>query len=174
MKHAYFIILLLTILLMSCGKEKRKPVYYDSDVTEDETLYAQSGDEVVVPYRSEDGVKYVRVKVNGVEFDMIFDTGCSTTLISLAETNYLYQKGELGKEDILGVSNSQIADGSIVENMVINLKEVVIDDKISCPNVKATVSGNVQAPLLLGNEVLDRVATITIDNTNQTLKFNLK
>lgn len=174
MRNAYYIIFLLAILFISCGKEKRKPVYYDSEIAEEESLYAQSGDEVVVPYRSEDGVKYVKVTVNGVEFDMIFDTGCSTTLISLAEANYLYQKGELDQEDILGVSKSQIADGSIVENMVVNLKEVIIGDKISCPNVKATVSSNVQAPLLLGNEVLDRVATITIDNTNETIKFNLK
>ena len=92
----------------------------------------------------------------------------------MAEANYLYQKGLLSQEDVIGVAHSQIADGSIVENMVVNLKEVVIDDRISCPDVKATVSSNVQAPLLLGNEVLDRVATITIDNTNQTLKFVLK
>ena len=174
MKRTYCIILLFVTLLVSCGKEKKKPVYYDTLTTEEETLYAQSGDEVVVPYRSEDGVKYVKVKVNGVEFDMIFDTGCSSTLISVAEANYLYQKGLLSQEDVIGVAHSQIADGSIVENMVVNLKEVVIDDRISCPDVKATVSSNVQAPLLLGNEVLDRVATITIDNTNQTLKFVLK
>ena len=174
MKHSCFIILVFTTLLMSCGKEKRKPVYYDSEIMEEESMYAKSGDEVVVPYRSEDGVKYVMVKVNGVDFDMIFDTGCSNTLISVAEANYLYQKGALSEDDFIGVAKMQIADGSIVENMVVNLKEVIIDDKISCPDVKATVSSNVQAPLLLGNEVLDRVATITIDNTNQTLKFNLK
>ena len=87
MRHAYYIIFLLTILFISCGKEKRKPVYYDSEITEEESLYAQSGDEVVVPYRSEDGVKYVKVTVNGVDFDMIFDTGCSGTLISVAEAN---------------------------------------------------------------------------------------
>ncbi len=161
------------LILSSCGKEKKTPVYYDLEEKE-EILYAQSGEEVIVPYRSEDGVKYVAVAVNGVEFDMIFDTGCSGTLISVAEANYLYQKGLLSQEDVIGVAKSQIADGSIVENMVVNLKEVVIDGRISCPNVAATVSSNVQAPLLLGNEVLDRVATITIDNINQTLKFNLK
>ena len=62
----------------------------------------------------------------------------------------------------------------IVENMVVNLKEVVIDNKVFCPNVEATVSGNINAPLLLGNEILDRVAAITIDNQNQTLKFKIK
>ena len=52
MRNAYYIIFLLAILFISCGKEKRKPVYYDSEITEEESLYAQSGDEVVVPYRS--------------------------------------------------------------------------------------------------------------------------
>lgn len=141
---------------------------------EDETLYAQSGDETVVPYRNDNGVKYVQVKVNGVGFEMIFDTGCSGALISIAEAKYLYEKGKLTEEDFLGTARSQIADGSIVENMVVNLKEVVIDGKVLCPNVEATVSANINAPLLLGNEILDRVAAITIDNQNQTLKFKIK
>src|SRR5574344_2765857 len=112
----------LLLLLCACTKDKPKPSYYDAYDEPDEMehvidtiadFHFHSGDEVVVPYRSESGVKYVKVNVNGVEFDMIFDTGCSTTLISLAEANYLYQKGELDQEDILGVSKSQIADGSI-------------------------------------------------------------
>ena len=129
---------------------------------------------IEIPFRNVNGVKYVDVKVNGVGFEMIFDTGCSGALISAAEANYLYQKGKLTREDILGISASQIADGSIVENMIVNLKEVVINDRIYCLNVKATVINNNNAPLLLGNEVLDRVATIEIDNENQTLNFRLK
>ena len=168
------ITLLFLLLLVSCGDEKRKPVYVDSENTNEETEYAQSGDEIVVPFRNQDGVKYVQVKVNGVGFEMIFDTGCSGALISVAEANYLYQKGKLTNEDILGTAQSQIADGSVVENMVVNLREVTINDQISCPNVQATVSGNINAPLLLGNEILDRLATVTIDNENETLNFKLK
>lgn len=160
--------------LLSCGGEKKKPIYVDLEEATEESLYAQSGDEIVVPFRNENGVKYVAVKVNGVGFEMIFDTGCSDALISVAEANYLYQKGKLTQDDILGTAQSQIADGSVVENMVVNLKEVVINDQILCPNVKATVSGNIKAPLLLGNEILDRLATIKIDNENETLNFKLK
>jgi hypothetical protein len=58
--------------------------------------------------------------------------------------------------------------------MEFNLKEVIIDNKISCPNVTATVSANINAPLLLGNEVLNRVASYTIDNKEQTINFKLK
>ena len=157
----------------SSNKDEVTPLISPYD-DEDEVLYAQSGDEAVVPYRNDNGVKYVQVKVNGVGFEMIFDTGCSGALISIAEAKYLYEKGKLTEEDFLGTARSQIADGSVVENMVVNLKEVVIDGKVLCPNVEATVSGNINAPLLLGNEILDRVAAITIDNQNQTLKFKIK
>lgn len=169
-----FILLSIMLILASCGKEKKKPVYLDLSDTSEEVLYAKSGDEIVVPFRNDNGVKYVPVKVNGTGFEMIFDTGCSGALLSVAEANYLYQKGKLSQEDILGTAQSQIADGSVVENMVVNLKEVVINDQILCTDVKATVSSNINAPLLLGNEILDRIASITIDNQNETLIFKLK
>lgn len=169
--------LLVITTLISCSGDKKKPIYVDTDNVSEETensSYAQNGDEVVVPFRNENGVKYVQVKVNGVGFEMIFDTGCSGALISVAEANYLYQKGKLTEDDIVGMAQSQIADGSVVENMVVNLKEVVINDQILCPNVQATVSGNINAPLLLGNEILDRLATIKIDNEQEALIFKLK
>jgi dihydroorotate dehydrogenase (NAD+) catalytic subunit len=76
---------------------------------------------------------------------------------------------------IVNVSGSSPEDYAECARRIDELENIpAIELNISCPNVKATVSCNVQAPLLLGNEVLDRVATITIDNTNQTLKFNLK
>lgn len=127
--------ILITTTLFSCGGDKKTPIYVETENVSEEketedTSYAQSGEEIVVPFRNENGVKYVQVKVNGVGFEMIFDTGCSGALISVAEANYLYQKGKLTQEDILGTAQSQIADGSVVENMVVNLKEVVINDQI--------------------------------------------
>ncbi len=172
---------LFATTLSSCGGEERKqPVYYDYGVEEvdssetEQSDYAKSGEEVVVPFRNDNGIKYVTVKVNGYPFEMIFDTGCSHALISVDEANYLYNKGALSMDDVQGVSQSQIADGSIVENMVVNLREVVINDQIYCKDVTATVSNNSNAPLLLGNVVLDRVASITIDNENETLIFKVK
>lgn len=179
-------LILSFLLFVSCGEEKKKAVFYDSmsDEYSDslEYSYESSSDDermmdasvISVPFTEKNGVKYVKVSVNGFGFEMIFDTGCSSTLISVAEANYLYKKGYLAKDDILGVSQSQIADGSIVENMVINLKEVIIDGKIRCPEVTAVVSANDNAPLLLGNEVLDRVAAYSVDNENKTINFKLK
>lgn len=170
-------LVMLAVLLTACGggEKKRSVVYVEEEDFETEVgNYAKSGDEVVIPFREEGGVKYVSVTVNGMDVEMIFDTGCSTALISMAEANYLYQKGLLEEEDILGTAHAMIADGSIVENAVVNLRELVIGGQIVCRDVTATVSENPAAPLLLGNEVLDRVATIEIDNERKALIFKLK
>lgn len=186
MKMKYLTLLLVGILLVSCDGKKNRPAFYDNGTdTEVESVvydnevsldYEQmTNTEIIsIPFTEKSGVKYVNVSVNGFGFEMIFDTGCSGTLISVAEANYLYQKGYLTEEDIMGVTQSKIADGSIVENMVINLKEVILDGKILCTDVIATVSANNNAPLLLGNEVLNRVAAYAVDNENQTINFKLK
>lgn len=186
MNLQYYIMCLAVIMLTACTGEKKRPAFYDNGAeTEIDSLmygseisadYDQMADAEIVsiPFSERDGVKYVKVSVNGFGFEMIFDTGCSGTLISVAEANYLYQKGYLTQDDIIGIAKSQIADGSIVENMVINLKEVVLDGKIRCTDVTATVSANNNAPLLLGNEVLNRVAAYVVDNKNQIINFKLK
>lgn len=186
MKFKYYIIYFAVIILVSCTSEKKRPAFYDNGTdTEidslkfDNDINADFGQttntEIIsVPFTERNGVKYVNVSVNSFGFEMIFDTGCSGTLISVAEANYLYQKGYLTQDDIIGVSMSQIADGSIVEDMVINLREVILDGKIRCANVTATVSANNNAPLLLGNEVLDRVVSYAVDNEKQTINFKLK
>lgn len=169
------LLLIMGMFIISCSTEKKKrPVYVD--LNEESTALTSA---VEVPFNEYAGVKIVHVKVNGIGWNMIFDTGCSGTLLSLSEARYLAEKGLLVQEDILGLSQSQIADGSIVENMMVNLREVQIPTKdgsyIKCYNVHATVSNNINAPLLLGNEVLDEVATdYTVDNINKMILFNLK
>ena len=146
MNIKYGLVLCTAILLMSCGEKKKHLAYYDSadamadsivgeDLTDggDNSEFSElSASEVSVPFEEKSGVKLIDVTVNGqFTVKMILDSGCSGTLISIAEAKYLYDKGCFSQDDILGVSNSQIADGSIVENMVINLKELVIGNKIS-------------------------------------------
>lgn len=177
---------LIVFLLFSCNEKKKSLSFYDNtDIVEDSigenefpsntTISYNSSDEVIVPFTEQGGVKLIDVTVNQ-EFTikMIIDSGCSSTLISIAEARFLYEKGGLTQEDILGTAQSKIADGTIVENMVVNLKELVIGGKIVCSNVIAVVSPNAQAPLLLGNEVLDRTPSYSVDNQNKVIKFRLQ
>lgn len=184
-----FVIFLVCFIFSCCGGEKKKQLaFYDTeeesvdsvtfdnaDLSSDTEVSYEPLDDVEVPFEERNGVKLIDVTVNGqFTVKMILDSGCSGTLISIAEAKYLYEKGCFTKDDIIGVTQSQIADGSIVENMVINLKELVIGGQIACTNVVATVSENTQAPLLLGNEVLNRVPSYSVDNEKMVIKFRLQ
>ena len=184
-----FVIFLVCFIFSSCGGEKKKQLaFYDTEeesvdsvtfdnagLSSDTEVSYEPLEDVEVPFEERNGVKLIDVTVNGqFTVKMILDSGCSGTLISIAEAKYLYEKGCFTKDDIIGVTQSQIADGSIVENMVINLKELVIGGQIACTNVIATVSGNTLAPLLLGNEVLNRVPSYSVDNENKIIIFRLQ
>ena len=190
MKYIFICLTLsVCIFFSSCNSEKKRQLaFYDTEENAmDSVIYDnanfdtstevphESSNDIKVPFEERNGVKLIDVTVNGqFTVKMILDSGCSGTLISIAEAKYLYEKGCFTKDDIIGVAQSQIADGSIVENMVINLKELVIGGKIACTNVVATVSGNTQAPLLLGNEVLNRVPSYSVDNENEIIIFRLQ
>lgn len=175
-------LLLLTLLVGSCGSKEKTPLVF-VEMDSPDTAAAQvpldassdNDDVEEVPFTESSGVKFIDVNVNGqMTLKMILDSGCSTTLISLAEANYLYQKGCITEDDILGLERTQIADGSIVENMVIHLRSLTIADKVVCPNVTALVSANVRAPLLLGNDVLNRTPQYSVDNERKVIIFRLR
>lgn len=170
-----YLIVLIVFLLCSCGGRNSKTPnipyvdYSSENILDEETIN--------VPFVEQNGVKYVSAKINGVSIDMIFDTGCSQTLISLLEAQMLAKRGLLTEDDYQGTTKSAIADGTIVEDMVFNLRtlELIAGDRsIICNNVLAQVSSNIQAPVLLGNGVLDRTASYTIDNEKKVIKFILK
>lgn len=186
MEHLRLIILPVLAALIICSCDTKKRVTFDNvadeieleDETADELAsedYNQTNSDIItIPFTEQGGVKMLDVSINGVGLQMIFDTGCSGALISMAEARYLYEKGRITNEDIKGVTQAQIADGSIVENMVINLKEVIVGGKVICPDVEATVSPNTNAPLLLGGEIINRFAAYSVDNENKVINFKMK
>ena len=66
-----------------------------------------------------------------------------------------------------------ITTGEIHEGTVIRLREIKIGD-IMLRNVEASVVHSQQAPLLLGQSVLERFGIVTIDNINSRLIIKTK
>lgn len=154
--------------MLSCGNKKLQPepIYYD-DFEEDYNT-------VQIPYKEYGGVKTIQVKINDcIEFPMIFDTGCSGLSLSVHEVYALAKQGCISSKDIVGYEYATIANGTVVKDMVVKLNKIRIGDLV-CKNVRATVSDNENAPLLLGNGVLDNVYSFQIDNVNKTIKFQLR
>lgn len=159
-------VVMLGALFSSCDNKQKKPPV---DLKEQVELNG----EVSVPYSELGGVKTIPVKLNGVSMDMIFDTGCSGMSISLNELLTMQKNGKFSESDVVGITEATIADGSVVEKGLINLHEVEIGGKdgIILHNVQASVALNQIAPILLGNGVIDAVASVEVDNINKTIKF---
>ena len=182
------------LLMISCGENKKKeqPAFYEpekveseqneeqttaSTFTEPETTETSlsSGDVVEIPFIEHGGVKYIEAKLNNtIGVDMILDSGCSGATISITEAQYLYAKGAFSEEDYIGPTAATLANGNVEIGDLINLREIDLGGKIKCKNVKAQVIDNPQVPLLLGNDVLDRVSSYEVDNANKVIRFKIQ
>ncbi len=129
-----------------------------------------NGQKITVKMKKENGVYKIPVMINGVLMDFIFDTGAGMISISDLEANFLYKQGKITKDDVVGSEKFQDATGGITEGAVINLKEVSIGG-ITIHDIQASVTNNVNAPLLLGQSALEKFGTITIDYANSEVIF---
>ena len=102
--------------------------------------------------------------------EFIFDTGASDITMSATEAMFLYKHGKLTDDDIIGTQQYRIADGSIIEGTVVNLRKVVIGNKV-LNNVKASIVHNLSAPLLLGQSALSNFGKVSIDYKKQEISF---
>ncbi len=118
--------------------------------------------EVRIQMEKEAGVYKVPCSVNGLKLKFIFDTGASNVSISQVYAEMMFDNGYLTESDILGVSQSTIADGSNIDNIVINLKSVEIGG-LTLENVSAVVVPTQNAPLLLGQSAIQRLGVVSID-----------
>lgn len=126
----------------------------------------------VIEMERSGGVFYIQCKVNGLPMKMIFDTGASGVNLSLTEAIYMLKNGYLTREDIGDVVYSQIANGEIVEETEVIIKEIDISG-MKINNVKASISHEMTAPLLLGQSVIQRLGTIQISG-NKLIIMNVK
>lgn len=140
------------------------------------TSFAQ----VKITMEKEAGVYTVPCKVNGLPLKFIFDTGASDVVISLSEALFMLKNGYLKPEDLKGSSYSQIANGDIVENTTVILKEIEVGG-MKIYNTTGRISHSLEAPLLLGQSALQKLGTIqingnvlTISNGKENIEFSYK
>lgn len=113
--------------------------------------------------RHQGGTFEIPCEVNGLPLQMLFDTGASSVTLSSVEANFMLKNDYLSAKDLGGKEYYRIADGGITEGTLVTLREVKIGDFV-LKNVKASVVSSQKAPILLGQSVMERFGTITIDN----------
>lgn len=121
------------------------------------------GEERIKMNIDESGIYTIPCEVNGLKLRFVFDTGASDVHLSLLEAAFMIKNGYITREDIIGAEKYSMADGSIEENAIVNLKEIKIGH-ISLKNVQACISSNINAPILLGQSAIRKMGKYTIDN----------
>lgn len=118
--------------------------------------------DTVITMEFSNGVYKIPCLVNGARMKMVFDTGASTVSLSLSMAQYLYDNDYLVESDFGEAGKSQMADGRIVNHVTVNIRDFEIGG-LHIDNVKAIVTANQEAPLLMGQSVIQRLGRVTID-----------
>ena len=167
-------IIICLILLYACTQSGRREPNFSSEeqsnVSQTNCPRSKWNGQTVVKMKKKNGVYEVPVEINGSKMFFIFDTGASDITISLTEATFLYKQGTLTDDDFLGTQKYQIADGSISEGTIINLKTVNIGNR-KLTNVQASVVHNMGAPLLFGQSALAQFGKVIIDYNKGEITF---
>jgi len=123
-----------------------------------------------VQMEKKNGVYYVPCTINGLKLKFIFDTGASDVSISLSEAAFMIKNGYMSNEDLLGEERYQIANGDIAEGTKLNIRVLEIGG-YELHNVEASIVHSLNAPLLLGQSVLERFGSVTVDYSSLKLSF---
>jgi clan AA aspartic protease (TIGR02281 family) len=114
------------------------------------------------------GVYMVPCHVNGLPMSFIFDTGASGISLSKEAAKLMVEKGAIKEKDVLGSEYFRIANGDVVEGIIVQLRSFEIAGA-RVKDIKASVSLSLEAPMLLGTDVLERFGKVTIDYSNNVL-----
>ncbi len=161
----------LSLLLgfVSCGPKKVANPYegFVYDPNEDESVV------VKIPYKDY-GADLISLPVtinDGLGLNMIYDTGASVVNISLLEALQLVKNGTLTEEDVTGAVQQMVADGTLKDGVMINLRELSIGGKVTLKNVQAVISESAKAPLILGRNVFKMFREVSVDESEKVVKF---
>lgn len=150
--------------------------YFPQEVKEEtsqESLIEYMERVVEVPFTRQGGVTQVKCSVNGLPLHFIFDTGAADVTISRVEATFMFKNEYLTSEDVVGKARYMDANGDISIGTVLNIKKITFGG-LELENVRASVVESNNAPLLLGQSVLNRLGKIEIDYDRSVLKITTK
>lgn len=173
-------LMLITVLLLaSCNSKRSEYDPYKYEMKGGKKKQEVSNNVFEIDFKQTDSnLKTIHVNLNGKNsYDAIFDTGCSGILISPMEALDMMKQGTLRDSDERPPIPVQMADGSIVQKRVFNLREVTIMDKNGKPHtlkdIAAILEPNMEAAILVGSSVIDNLAkkSYTVDLRKKVIRF---
>lgn len=172
-----FIVGICIFSLMGCNNQKPSPRRQLMSSPSSEISIHSNSEKVYVPFtRTASGLAEIQVSLNGVPFNMWWDTGASITSISSLELVKLIKEGKIDEHDYVKTLKATIADGTQVEEDVFLIRELYIkgenDKYLAIYNVHATVSDNLNAPLLIGQNVIQQLPKHSFNEYKSVIEFD--
>ena len=119
----------------------------------------------------QNGTYGILVNFDNISKSFILDTGASETTISSTLEEQLISNGLITKNDYLPDGLYKIADGSIISQRRILVKQLSVS-QYSVKNIVVSV-GNMNSPLLLGKNFLDKFKSWSINNEAKILELSI-
>lgn len=117
------------------------------------------------------GVYRIPCTLNGAKMKFIFDTGASNVCLSLSMAEYLLDNDFISTDDIIGTGSSSVADGRIVDHVIINIRDIEIAG-YHLNNVQAVVIDGQNSPLLMGQSAIQKLGPIKIHGNILEIESN--
>jgi hypothetical protein len=109
----------------------------------------------------------VKINDNTSPSRFLFDSGASMVSISKEFYNYLIANGFLSDSDFLRKEQTILADGTLIDVFVVNIKKIQIGN-YEATNVESIVTSD-NAPLLIGQNLIQKFSSFKFDNQNKQL-----
>ncbi len=93
------------------------------------------------------------------------------TEISLRQALRLLNDGDINKNDFIGDREKALANGTIANNAIINIKKLSIADK-TLENIEVTVNSRLKNSFQFGSAVLSKFGNFTIDKEANKIIFH--
>jgi hypothetical protein len=121
------------------------------------------------------GKHLIPCKLNGLTMKVGFDTGEQNASISITDVLFMLKHGYLTTNEIIGTEHDPLLRGYISTGAQVILKQLEIADT-KFTNITAFIVSDLNAPLIIGQDILKKLGKIELDFTNQlfTLKNNPK
>jgi predicted aspartyl protease len=124
--------------------------------------------------KTQSGLIEVPITINDVlRIKFIFDSGASEVSISPDVALTLLRTGTISESDWLPSQNYIFADGSKAKSERFLIKKLIIGNQ-TLTNIEASISRSIEAPMLIGQNVIQKLGAVTIDYDNHLLIIKKK
>ena len=122
--------------------------------------------------RQPGGTYLVKASINELPMEFVLDTGRSDVSLSQVESDFMLKNGYMKQSDLRGNQRYTDANGNTHTSKTVNISTIKIGD-LEVNNIRAGIVPNQKAPLLLGQQVLNRFGKVEIDHTHNLLRITV-